>query len=338
MAFNIGMIGAGWVSANHLPAYRSLQGRARVAAIADPASDAREGRAAEFGIERTYSDATEMLKAGGLDAVDITSPRELHTAHVRLAAEHGLPVICQKPLAPTLGEARALIDELSGRVPLMVHENWRWRPHYRMIREWIDAGRIGRPLHAQMSLFTSGLLPDSSGSLPSLVRQPMMRDLERFLIMEVMIHHIDCLRFLLGDLDLVGCRYSRVCPQVLGEDNATLYLKTTSGGSVVVAGSFSAQGYDARLFDRLEIIGDAGTIRLQEDRLDLVGRETRRERLDLDANYSASYRGAINHFLQCLESGAAFETGPLDNLKTLDIVERAYELGRADWSAAQAKA
>ena len=328
MTFNIGMIGAGWVSAHHLRAYRSLEGLARVVAIADPASDARERQAAEFGIECAYADAADMLKAGGIDAVDITSPRELHTAHVRLAAKHGLPAICQKPLAPTLGEARALIDELSDRVPLMVHENWRWRPHYRMIREWINSGQIGQPLHAQMSLFTSGLVPNSSGSLPSLVRQPMMRDLDRFLIMEVMIHHIDCLRFLLGDLDLVGSRYGRVCPQVQGEDNATLYLKTDRGGSVVVAGSLSAHGYDARLFDRLEIIGDTGTIRLQEDRLDLVGRETRCEQLDLDANYSASYRGAIDHFLHCLESGAAFETGPLDNLKTLDIVEHAYELGR----------
>ena len=46
--------------------------------------------------------------------------------------------------------------------------------------------------------------------------------------------------------------------------------------------------------------------------------------VDLDANYAASYRGAIEHFLNCLDSGAPFETSPGDNLETLRLIENAY--------------
>jgi predicted dehydrogenase len=327
MTLTIGMIGAGWVSENHLKAYRMLGELARVTAIADPSAEARERRAVAFGIERTYADAAEMLAAGGLDAVDIVSPRACHAQHVLLAADRGLPVMCQKPLAPTFAEAQALVERLAGRVPLMVHENWRWRPHYRTIREWIDAGLIGRPMQTQMTIFTSGLLPGADGLLPALVRQPMLRELDRFMVMEIMIHHLDCLRFLLGDLELAASRFSRICREIRGEDNATLCLRTASGGSVVLAGSFSAHGYPPQLFDRLEIVGDRGTIRLHDNRLELFGPKARSLPVDLAANYDESYCKAIGHFLDGLDGDGSFETGPVDNLKTLAIVEQVYEAG-----------
>ena len=61
-----------------------------------------------------------------LDAVDVAAPREFHAEMVRMAARRGLAVLCQKPLAPTLAEAEALVAEVGGRCRLMVHENWRF--------------------------------------------------------------------------------------------------------------------------------------------------------------------------------------------------------------------
>lgn len=105
-----------------------------------------------------------------------------------------------------------------------------------------------------------------------------------------------------------------------------------AGSSVVLAGSFSAHGYPPQLLDRLEIIGDRGTIRLHNNRLDLFGPEARRLSVDLAANYEASYRNAIDHFLDGLDGDGDFETGPVDNLKTLAIVEQVYEAGT--WESA----
>ena len=164
----IGMIGAGWVSKHHLNAYQKLQDQAQVVAIADPSAVARNTRVEEYGIERAYADAGEMLEQESLDAVDITSPRQFHAEHVLMAVSHNLPTMCQKPLAKDFAEAKALVTTVGEKVRIMVHENWRWRPHYRQIHRWINGGLIGEPLQTSLNAFTSGLLPDSSGNFQPL--------------------------------------------------------------------------------------------------------------------------------------------------------------------------
>ncbi len=158
----VGLIGAGFVSQHHLAAWQRLAGRAGVVAIADPSTENARRRVDAFGIPRTYPTAVAMLEAESLDAIDVASPRETHAAIVRLAAAKGISVLCQKPLAPTYEEAAALVAEV-GVTRLMVHENWRFRAYYRQIGEWLRAGRIGTVLQARMSLFSSGLLPTSTG-------------------------------------------------------------------------------------------------------------------------------------------------------------------------------
>lgn len=325
-ALRIGLAGAGWVARYHLESWGRLAGRARVVAIADPDLAAARARAAAFAIPVVYGSVATMLDGVRLDAIDVAAPREAHAPICRLAARHGLAILCQKPLAPTLAEAEALVAELglARGVRLMIHENWRFRPHYRRIAEWLREGRAGRIRTATMSLLTSGLVPDAEGALPALVRQPMLATLDRFLLMEVLIHQVDTLRFLLGPLTLAAARLGRSCPAVRGEDRASLFLTTADGAAVSLIGDFMAHGYPATQFDRLEIFGTRGTITLERERLRLRGQHEEDVVLDLEANYMASYDAAIAHFVDRLADGAPFETGPEDNLDTLRIVEAAY--------------
>lgn len=324
----IGLAGAGWVTQHHLDGYRALGERAKVVAIADPHAAARQQRAAAYGIPAAYPDVAAMLATERLDAVDVAVPREHHAAVCRLAAGRGLPILCQKPLAPTLAEAEALVAEIGGRVRLMVHENWRFRPHYRQIRRWLDEGRIGRPRQALLTILTSGLLPDADGRLPAVVRQPFMAELERMLLMEVLIHHVDTLRFLLGPLALDGAKLGKSCPGIRGEDRAMLMMRSDAGAGVMLLGDFMAHGHPPQQLDRLEIFGERGTIRLVGSVLERLGPDGQETvTLNLDANYKASYRDTIAHFLDRLDDGRPFETAPDDNLQTLRIVERAYAIG-----------
>jgi predicted dehydrogenase len=100
-----------------------------------------------------------------------------------------------------------------------------------------------------------------------------------------------------------------------------------SGAAVVLTGDFMAAGYPAAQFDRLEIFGEKGTIRFFGTKLELIGTEPIMREVDLDANYKASYRDTISHFLDCLASDAPFETSPADNLETLRLIEEAYARG-----------
>lgn len=322
----VGLAGAGWVARHHLDAWGRVRHRARVVAVADPHRPAAEERAAAYGIPSVYASVAQMLDEARLDAVDIAAPREHHIPICRMAAARGLDILCQKPLAPTLREAHGLVDEIGGRVRMMVHENWRFRPHYRTIRSWLDEGRVGSIRTVVLEALASGLLPDERGALPALVRQPMLAGLERMLLMEVMIHHVDVLRFLIGPLELEAARLGKRCEAICGEDRAELFLRGPVGASVSLVGDFMAHGHPATLSDRLEIRGTAGAVSLRGAELQLSGSHPESLALDLAADYTASYLGAITHFLDRLADGGMFETSPTDNLKTLAIVEAAYRM------------
>jgi predicted dehydrogenase len=288
--------------------------------------EAARARAKAYGVPAVYPSVEAMLERERLDAIDVATPRETHVPICRLAADRGLAIICQKPLAPTFAEAASLVADVGGRVRLMVHENWRFRPHYRRIAGWLREGRVGEIRTVTMALFTSGLIADASGRAPAIERQPVFATLDRLLVMEVLIHHVDTLRFLLGPLTLLGASLGRSCPLVRGEDRASILLTTAAGAAVSLVGDLAAHGYPAAQRDRLEIQGTTGAILFESDRLRLVrGASTEEVAIDLAADYEASYLGALTHFLDRLDDGNAFETSAEDNLETLRIVEQVYQ-------------
>lgn len=329
----IGLIGAGWVTQHHLRGWASNAHRAQVVSIADPNLEQAQARADSFGIAKVFPDAQTMLAQGNLDAVDIAAPRHIHVELVRLVAGYGLPVLCQKPLAPTYNEACALVAEVQGRSRLMVHENWRFRAYYRQIAEWLNAQRIGTVLQAQMSLFTSGLITDSNGRYPAIDRQPFIATLDRALVMEILIHHIDTLRFLLGDLHLVHARLGHGCTGMRGEDRASILFENTQGATVSLLSNLRAWGEPAAKPDELWLLGERGSIRLSGDTLrcevEQSGQATdsTSQTYDLPSCYTDSYTAAISHFIDRLLDGAPFETSPEDNLQTLRLVEEIYAFG-----------
>lgn len=325
-ALRVGLIGAGWVTQYHLQAWQKLAGRAEVVAIADPSADNVAIRADAFGIAQRFSGARAMLDGCDLDAVDIAAPRAVHAELVRLVAERNIPVICQKPLAPTLAEAERLARDVGGRIRLMVHENWRFRDYYRDAAAWIRAGRIGEITAARLTLITSGTLKDANGQYPALVRQPFMRHETRMLVAEVLIHHLDTLRMLLGPLTVTAATLTQTCSEIAGEDGAVIQLQSRDGAGVSLFATFAAHGAPPAQSDRLDIFGKLGAIRLEDNELQLVGAEQELRSYDLAASYQGSYDATIAHFVDALQSGASFETSPEDNLQTLRLVEDCYLL------------
>lgn len=326
----VGLLGCGWVSQHHLRAWRSVADQAEVVALADPSAEALNQRGQEFGIDRRYAGALELLQAGEIDAVDVATPRDTHADMVRLVANRGLPVLCQKPLAPTLSEAEALVKDVAPLARLMVHENWRFRPYIRDIKQHIESGALGVVKQCSLTLFNSGFLADGEGRLPAVTRQPFFAHLDRMLVTEVLIHHIDALRYIFGPLDLKASSIGHSVPQIVGDDHATIMMRGrgAAGPSIVVLANMAAYGYPARVPDELVILGQRGTLTLRDNVLTLktASGETQ-TKYDPDAVYAASYAGAIGHFVSALRSGAPFETSPEDNLETLRLVEDIYHAG-----------
>src|SRR5882672_9298393 len=326
-----GLIGAGMMSCHHLIAWATISDQARVVAVADPSAENAARRASEFGIPQTYANAEAMLASTALDAIDIAAPRQMHAPLVRLAATKRLPVLCQKPLAPNLQQATDLAAEVRDLTRLMVHENWRFRGYYRDTASWLREGRIGNVKQAQLTLLTSGVLPGPDGLCPALERQPFMRRERRMLVAEVLIHHLDTLRMLLGPLRVTAAQLSRSSDQLVGEDGAVIQLEADNGAAVSVFASFAAHGHPAAQVDRLEILGGEGAISLDGPRLACSGVAPKEQVYDLAIEYQGSYNRTIAHFVKSLRDNTPFETAPQDNLETLRLVEDCYRL--SGWEA-----
>jgi predicted dehydrogenase len=324
MPLKVALAGAGMISWYHLVGWRNLGERARVVAVCDPDAAKAAKRAEEFSIPHVYRDADAMFAAEAIDALDVASPRQTHAGWVDAAAARGIAVLCQKPLTPTFAESEALVRRIGGKSRLMAHENWRFRPWYRELKRWIAAGELGDVLLARMAIITSGMLPDASGRRPSFERQPFMQHEERLMIAEVLIHHLDVMRFLCGELKVVAARAARTVADVRGETLAAIFLETAAGAPVEVTGTMAAPGHPSRPPDRLEIVGSKASATFADSELRLLGSAPRSQSYDTDAGYQASFDGVIAHFVDCLESGAPFETDAAENLATLRLVEDGY--------------
>src|SRR5205807_3061659 len=120
----------------------------------------------------------------------------------------------------------ALARTTAGEIRLMVHENWRFRPWYRQMARWLSDGRIGDLLYCNISMFSSGLLDNENGRRPALERQPSLRTEDRLMIADVLIHHLDVARWLLGPLQVAYARSARTLSYVTGETLATIVLES----------------------------------------------------------------------------------------------------------------
>ena len=165
-----GLIGAGFWASFHLAGWAEVPG-AKCAAVYNRTRAKAEHLAEQFQIDRVYDDPREMLAAEQLDFVDCITDVNTHPQFIQLAAEHRLPVICQKPLAPTLQAARdmAAACQRAG-IPLLVHENWRWQTPLRELKRVLNEKSIGRlfrayPICQQFSGVRQPALPEGSGTV-----------------------------------------------------------------------------------------------------------------------------------------------------------------------------
>ena len=320
----VAIAGAGMVTRHHLIAW-SRASQVDVVAIQNRTPAKAQRLAAEFGIPKVYGGLEEMLAKEKPDALDIAVSMELHAAYARTAAEYGVAILCQKPMTPTLAESEALVADIGQKVRFMMHENWRFRPQYRQAAAWIAQGRTGPIQQFNLSALSSGLLSRNADGVPmALARQPFMARMQRFIIMELLIHHLDTIRYLLGPMIVFGCRTNRLSADVTGEDMALILLKTTDGAFGTVCGNFSAAGFPPLSQDRLELIGQQASILFENNQLRLIGDKEETMSFDVADAYQKSYDGAIAHFVECLRSGQPFETDCADNLATLRLVEEAY--------------
>lgn len=316
------LAGTGAISQFHLAGWRDTP-NVELTAVCDPIRERAEARAREFGIAGTYGDFADMLEQERPDAVDIATPVGTHAELTRVAADRGVHVMLQKPMTPTVAEAEDLIRDVGERVRFMVHENYRFRPHYLQMRRWLDDGRIGELQHARMQVRAASMISLDGSTPPLLKRQPYLQHFKRLLIFEALIHQLDVLRTLMGPLQVTSCTVAKMNPDLAGEDVAAIVMRGVEGRTAILDGNISAAGYPPLPVDRLELIGSRGTMICDVDRLYVLG-DAEPLVYDLAKNYQLCFTNAIQDFVRGLRTGQAFQTDRLDNLETLKLMESCY--------------
>jgi predicted dehydrogenase len=314
--------GAGHFAAIQLEAWQAVPG-SRIVGIYNRTLDRAEMLRSKFGIEQIGTDFATLLEKVRPDFVDICTAVESHLPLARLAAARKIPILCQKPLAPHLGESEAMVAccESSG-VRLMANDNWRWQGWYRELKRLLEAGTIGPPQHARFILRPG----DGWGENPYPL-QPFFREMERFVLLETGGHYLDTLRFLFGDISALHCITRRRNPAIRAEDAALVTLEFASGLTAIFDADRTAATAQVRppVNGHVFIEGDRGNLRLAEDGTIHV---TRRGHPEQPHPYTVppGYRGGSaiatqRHFISCLRTGAPFETPGRDYL----AIERALE-------------
>jgi predicted dehydrogenase len=136
-----------------------------------------------------FASLAEALRTVTLDAVVIATPPEAHRADLEIAAEHGLAILCEKPLSEQPDEAAAMVRFAADHgVPLLVGMNFRFLPVVAEARRRVRSGDLGRAMYATFTyLRNRASRRPGLNSYPATMVQPML--------LEQSIHHLDLIRY-----------------------------------------------------------------------------------------------------------------------------------------------
>jgi predicted dehydrogenase len=284
-----------------------------------------------YGIPRVFgwnelATALDELKP---NFVDIITPPETHKEAVILAAERGIDVICQKPLAPSLEESEEIVEIANeAGIRFMVHENWRWQPWYREIKRQISLGAIG-DLHSISVLMRMG---DGWQKDAYLARQPFFRDYPRLLIYETGVHFLDTFRYLSGEIESIYARLQKRNPDIAGEDAGQVVAGFASGATAILDSSRYNEAICENpryTFGTVRVDGSAGHIELATDGSLTFKQLGEKPRPIEYAHNTEEFAGGCvfnlqRHFVESMQNGKPFESTGEDYLKTVALVEACY--------------
>ena len=317
----VGVLGVGEMGRRHAENLRHLVPNGRLVAIADVALERARQTATELEIDNFYSSLEAMLECKGLDAVVIATPDKFHPAAVKLAAAAGKSILCEKPLALSLAEARESLDAVAkAKVYFQVGFMRRYDPAYAAAMKRIEDGDIGTPV-----VFKS-IGRDKDG--PPL--SSYHANINGMLFYTNTIHDFDLARWLMQDEVSEVHAYTTVAirPEVaqFGDAVASVVNLKFKQGAIgnIESHAQAAYGYDVRT----EIVGSKGSIMVgslhQTPATFLTTQGSTKPLADhFLSTFANAYLAEIRDFVDCNVHGRPPRVTGVDGLKALAIAAAA---------------
>jgi predicted dehydrogenase len=313
--FKVGIIGAGNIAQSaHLPAYKTLNDRAEVVAIADINLARAKDAAQAFGIPKAYSSVEELLAGSDVDYIDICVWNGSHFTAAIAAARAGKPILCEKPMSDSLAHSLEMEKEVKkAGVPFMMAMPSRFRAEASLLHKMIDAGELGDIYYAKTGYVRRRGTPigwftdrSKSGGGP---------------VIDIGVHCIDVCWFLMGRPKPV--RVSGAISHAIGnfatkgvrrwtaldtgsgvfdtEDSASAIVHFENGASMLIETSWALNAKESRYTQVCGTKGGAVLDPLTIYTENSLGYLTDNQPVVPQVN---GFEQEIAHFIDCLETGS----------------------------------
>jgi predicted dehydrogenase len=262
----VGIVGLGFGRA-HIPGFQAAG--CRVMALCQRDETAARTIADKYGVPHVYARWEEMLDKAKPDIVVIATPPFLHKAIALRAFEVGAHVLCEKPLAMSRAEGRAMLEAAAWfKRVAMTGFNWRFPPAVQELHARVEAGALGRPFHVYSRWLGARYADESAPATWRLDRSQAglgaMGDMG--------VHLIDLVQWNFGELTRVCAQAGRAYPERTlpggakpadAEDFCTVLGELASGAQMTLMANRAARGANET---SLEVYGARGAFRCLIDR------------------------------------------------------------------------
>ena len=251
MTLRIGVVGTGMMGQDHVRRLATSVPHAQVVAVSDVNLEQAK-RVGESVGARVFSDGHDLIGDDQVQAVLIASPGFTHEEFTLACLAADKPVLCEKPLAPTVDACLRVVEAEAAKPRRLVQVGFmrRYDDGFRALKAATDAGRVGRPLLLHCRHRNAAVPPGFTSDM---------------MITDSVVHDIDVTRWLLGQ-EVVAASVFKARPSSLApaglQDPQMVLLETDQGVLVDVESFVNCQfGYDIRY----ELVGETGTISLGEE-------------------------------------------------------------------------
>jgi predicted dehydrogenase len=230
----VACLGMGWWSDVLADAIKR-SGKLSIRSCFSRSKDKREAFAGKYGC-KAASSYEEILEDKSIEAIINTTPNSVHRETTISAAQAGKHTFLDKPIANTIGDARALTEACrKAKVVLALGYQRRRESHFRFIRERIREGSFGKLVNAEANISR-----DRLGKIDLSSWRYTAEGMPGGVMLQIGIHYTDVLEFLMGPITAVSGRFVRLVLPGDNPDVASLVLEHENGALSTLNASYAS--------------------------------------------------------------------------------------------------
>ncbi|MDD5766029.1 MAG: Gfo/Idh/MocA family oxidoreductase [Candidatus Marinimicrobia bacterium] len=252
---NIALIGCGRISKNHFESIAALKDELKLIAVCDILEDRARESGEKYGVD-WYTDYDKMLQRGDIDVVSVCTPSGLHPEHGILAAEKGINVISEKPMATKLEEADKLIQACdANHVQLFVVKQNRLNTTLQLLKKAIDKNRFGKIFVVQSNVFWQ-----RPQSYYDMAKWRGTWEFDGGAFMNQASHYVDAICWLIGPVESVMAETATMARHIETDDTGSAIIKFRNG--VIGSMNVTMLTYPKNFEGSITVIGEKGTVKI----------------------------------------------------------------------------